>query len=122
MSYFMMPPDKGLSCRLLESVPYKDRLSAGRLLPPVGIIPGDVRSLNELYLLLAPDDRSLPGVNLKALVDWIGRVIGDETLANEIRIITREVGSYVEGCMKVYDLIGHRLDQAREVAGKEVST
>jgi hypothetical protein len=118
----MMIPDEELSRRLLESVPYKDRLSAGRLLPPVGIVPGDVRSLRELHLLLAPDDRSLPGVNLRALADWVGGIIGDGTLANEIRIITREAGSYVERCMKVYELVGLRLTQARKVAGQEVFT
>ena len=122
MSHRMTQPDKKLSQRLLGSVPYSDRLPAGRLLPSLGIIPGDVRSLRELHLVLTPDVRSLPGVDLTALADWVGRVMGDRTLAHGIRTITRESRSYVEGCMKVYDLVGHRLDQAREVAGQEVLT
>ena len=45
------------------------------------MLPGDVRSLRELHLLLTPDVRSLPGVNLDALADWVEEVIGDSELA-----------------------------------------
>ena len=77
--------DKGISRRAPWHVFHIGTVSpAGRLLPPVGIIPGHVRSLHELHLLLAPDERSLPGINLTALADWVGRVIGDEALAVEI--------------------------------------
>jgi hypothetical protein len=119
MNHSMMPPGRELSQKLLDSVPYRDRLPAGRLLPPVGIVPGHVRSLQELHLLLAPDDRSLPGVNLNALADWIEAVIGDGDLAEAMRVATRTAGSYADGCLKVYELVGLRLDQAREVAGTE---
>ena len=122
MSHPMTPPSEELSHRLLGTVPYKDRLPAGRLLPPVGIIPGDVRSLGELHLLLAPDDRSLPGVNFNALVDWVERVIGDRDLADALRKTTGNTASYVDGCLKVYELVGMRLTQAREIAGQEVLT
>jgi hypothetical protein len=118
----MTPPSEELSHRLLGTVPYEDRLLAGRLLPPVGIIPGDVRGLNELYLFLAPDEKSLPGVNLASLVDWVHRILGDNDLADGIRIVTHEAGSYAEGCLKVYELVGYRLAQAREVARQEVLT
>jgi hypothetical protein len=117
----MTPPDMEISRRLLARVPYRDRLSASRLLPPVGIIPGHVRSLHELHLHLAPDERSLPGINLAALEDWAERVIGDEALAGEIRTVIREAGSYAEACFDVHNLVGLRLEQAREVAGQEVS-
>jgi hypothetical protein len=122
MSYFMTPPSRELSLKLLGSVPYCDRLPAGRLLPPVGIIPGDMRSLSELHLLLAPDDRSLPGVNFNTLVDWVERVIGDRELADALRETVENTTSYVDGCLKVYELVGLRLTQAREVAGQEVLT
>jgi hypothetical protein len=116
----MTPPSEELSHRLLGTVPYKDRLLAGRLLPPVGIIPGDVRGLNELHLFLAPDDKSLPGVNLASLVDWIRRVLGDEDLANEIQKATQDAPSYAGQCLKIYELVGLRLTQAKEVVGLEV--
>lgn len=120
MSRPMPPPSEELSHRLLGTVPYKDRLPAGRLLPPVGIIPGDVRSLRELHLLLAQDDRSLPGVNFNALADWVERVIGDRELADALRKTTKNTASYVDGCLKVYDLVDLRLKQAREVLRPEV--
>ncbi len=122
MSDSLTLPSKELSHRLLKGVSYKDRLSAGRLLPPLGIIRGDVRSLEELHLLLAPDDRSLPGVSFNVLVDWVGRVLGDKDLAGAVGTVTRDAASYVEGCLKVYDLVGLRLEQAREAVGQEVST
>ncbi len=122
MSHQMNLPDRELSRRLLSAVPYRDRLPAGRLMPPVGMLRGDVRSLEELYLLLAPDVQSLPGVNLGALMVWVERVIGDRELANALRKTTENAASYVEGCLKVYELVGRRLAQAREVAGPEVLT
>lgn len=122
MTYRFTPPSEELSHRLLGTVPYRDRLPAGRLMPPVGMLRGDVRSLRELYLLLTPDARSLPGVNLSAMSDWVGRVIGDSELAHALRNATENAGSYVEGCVNVYELVGLRLQQAREVAGQEVLT
>ena len=122
MTYRFTPPSEELSHRLLGTVPYRDRLPAGRLMPPVGMLRGDVRSLRELHLLLTPDARSLPGVNLSAMSDWVGRVIGDCELAHALRNATERAGSYVEGCVNVYELVGLRLQQAREVAGQEVLT
>jgi hypothetical protein len=81
----------------------------------VGIIPGDVRSLPELHLFLAPDDASLPGINLKALPEWIGGVIGDRELAASVQTIVDHSVNYVEDCMRVYEVVGVRLDQARKI-------
>jgi hypothetical protein len=72
-----------------------------------------------LHLLLVPDVRSLPGVNLNALAGWIEGVFGDGDLAEAVRVATRTARSYAEGCLKVYELVALRLDQAREVAGME---
>jgi hypothetical protein len=102
-----------LSHKILGSVSYKNRLPAGRLKPPLGIIPGDVRSLPELHQFLSPDDAFLPGINLKALSEWIGGVIGDRELADSVQKIVNASVSYVEGCVKVYEVVGYRLDQAR---------
>ena len=120
MSHQMNPPGEKLSYRLLSTVPYRDRLAAGRLLPPVGMLRSDIRSLQELRLLLTPDVRSLPGVNLSALAAWVEQVINDSELADALRKATENAESYVDGCLKVYELVGLRLKQAREVAGQEV--
>jgi len=114
MSRPMTPPDQELARRLLAPVPYRDRFPAGRLRPPIGIMPGDVRGLPELHRFLAPDDGSLPGINLAGLPEWVDRVTGDRMLATRISEAVRDAGSYVEGCLRVYELLGERLEQARD--------
>ena len=114
MNYFFSQPSESLSSRLLSPVPFKERFPAGRLKPPVGILPGDVRSLPELHLFLEPDDASLPGINLKALSGWIETSIGDRELAASVQTIVDQSVNYVEDCLKVYEVVGARLDQARK--------
>ena len=110
------PPDAELAGRLLQRVAFRDRLPAGRFRPPVGIIPGDIRSLSSLFLHLAPEPNSLPGVNLTRLQDWVRDVLGDATLADAIRNAVRASQSHVEGCLRVYELVALRLTQAEGVA------
>lgn len=107
-------PSKSLSRRILRPVPFKERFPAGRLKPPVGIMPGDVRSLPELHLFLAPDDATLPGINLKNLPEWIETSVGDRELAASVQTIVDESVNYVEDCLKVHEVLGYRLDQARK--------
>lgn len=115
MSLNGLPLDRELAQRIMGVVSYKDRLPAGRLKPPVGMVPGDVRSLKEVYLLLAPDEQSLPGINLAALADWTEQTIGDVKLAHDIREAIQKAGSYVESCIKIYSLVEQRLEQAQNV-------
>ena len=105
-------PSETLSRKILSPVPFKARFPAGRLRPPVGIMPGDVRSLPELHLFLEPDNASLPGINLKALPEWVETRIGDKELAEAIRAIVNKTVSYVEDCVRVHQVVGYRLDQA----------
>lgn len=119
MNYDMTPPDNEVATRLLRNVSYAQRLPAGRLRPPVGIIPGDLRSLEEVYLHLTPDDRSLPGVNLAALAGWVGEILGDTVLSDRISRAVKAAPGYVAGCLAVYELVEQRLAQARQVTGEE---
>jgi len=107
--------DQALAQKIMGSVPYKDRMPAGRLRPSVGVIRGDVRSLQEVYLLLTPDEQSLPGINLTALAEWIEHAIGDAQLADEVRKTIQNSGSYVESCIEVHALVGKRLELARTI-------
>jgi len=117
MTHSLSTPDLDLARRVLTPVPYAARFSVGRLRPPVGVMPGTVRSLHELHLLLTPDDRSLPGVNLTALPGWIADVVGDPELAEAVRLAVGQAGSYVEGCVQTFALVGARLEQARTTTG-----
>jgi hypothetical protein len=112
---FLSQPSESLSRKILRPVPFQERFPAGRLKPPVGIIPGDVRSLPELHLFLEPDNATLPGINLQALPEWIELSIGDQELAQSIRAIVDTAVNYVQDCLRVYEVVGYRLDQARGI-------
>ena len=84
----------------------------------MGIIPGDIRSLSSLFLHLAPQPNSLPGVNLTRLQDWVRDVLGDAVLADAIREAVEASQSHVDGCLRVYELVAVRLAQAEEVASE----
>ena len=114
MIHHFSEPSKSLSSKILKAVPFKERFPVGRLKPPVGIIPGDVRSLPELHLFLEPDNASLPGINLRLLPEWIEMSIGDKELASSVQTIVDQSVNYVEDCVKVCEVVGVRLDQARK--------
>lgn len=121
MKIHLTQPGESLSRKILSPVPYKERFPAGRLKPPVGIMPGDVRSLPELYLFLEPEETSLPGINLQTLPTWIEQSIGDRELADAVRTVATAQHSFVEGCLMVHDIVGYRLAQAREIIGETIS-
>lgn len=108
-------PSASLSRKILSPVPFKERFPAGRLKPPVGILPGDIRSLPELHRYLEPDEASLPGINLHNLPAWIEKNIGDKELAESIRAVVTGKTNYVEDCLKIHTMVGYRLVQARRV-------
>ena len=87
-------------------------------MPPVGMLREDVRSLKELHLLITPDARSLPGVNLDALAEWVRRALGDDDLARIVNEVSNSAESYAEACLTLYELVGLRLQQARQVLGQ----
>jgi len=115
MIYDLAQPSMILSRKILTPVSFNERFPAGRLKPPVGIIGGDVRSLAELHLFLEPDEATLPGLDLQALPDWIAGSIGDPELAESVRAVVGAQNNYVEGCLKVHEMVGRRLNQARMV-------
>jgi hypothetical protein len=117
MNARLEPPTDDLARRILATVPYQDRIPAGRLTARLGIMRGTVRGLPELHLYLTPDDQNLPAISLERLADWIERVIADPGLAREVRQATGAAPSYVDACIALRALVGHRLEQARHVLG-----
>lgn len=118
MSASLTPPTEKLAGRILATCGYADRLPAGRFTSRLGIMRGTVRGLPELHLYLAPDERSLPAVNLDRLADWIERVVEDAELAAATRLAAGGAGSYVDACIAIHALVGARLEQARSVLGQ----
>ncbi len=110
-------PTAELAGHILAKCSYDDRLPAGRFTARLGIMRGTVRGLPELHLYLAPDERSLPAVNLERLADWIETVVADADLADATRAATRGADSYVNACVATYQVVEQRLEQARAVLG-----
>jgi hypothetical protein len=118
MSFPLSSPTEELARRILGKVAYQDRLPAGRLAPRLGITRGSVRGLPELYLYLTPDDRTLPALSLERLAGWVEQIIADGELAVRIRTAVDASASYVDGCINVRELVGQRIEQARESLGQ----
>lgn len=119
MPVSLPPPDVALARRLLGQVPWAERLTVGRLRPPVGLLPSEVRGLCDLELFLAPDEQWLPGVDPKALCAWVERTLGDAALAGALRTELALAESYVDGCVRAWLVVKERVEQARAAAAAE---
>jgi len=117
MSIDLLLPSEEVARKLLEKVPYANRLPAGRLVMTVGLQQSHVRSLQEVHALLSPDASSLPAISLAALADWVDHIVGDVDLSEALRQVMRDALSYVDSCVQACDQIGDRLAQAHQVAG-----
>ena len=101
--------------RILALVPHDRRFPVGQFRPPSGVIPGFVRGFAELEFELMPQQRSLPGLHMERLADWIENDVGDPVAAAEVRDAAAAAGSYVEACMAVYERVRDRVASARRV-------
>jgi hypothetical protein len=99
-------------------VPWGQRLTVGRLRPPVGLLPSDVRALPDLEMFLAPDEEWLPGVDPAALCAWVAGPLGDAALAEALRAALASAASYVEGCVRAWMIVRDRVAQARAAAAE----
>lgn len=106
-------PDHRLAKHVMRTVPYRGRFEAGRMMPRTGISPVPVRSLQQVRMLLAPRKDVLPGINFEALAQWLRISLGDHALADAVLMAAGEAYSYVECCIKIYEIINLRLDQAK---------
>jgi hypothetical protein len=101
---------------MLAVVPWADRLRAGRMKPPIGLIRNDVRSLQELELLLEPAPSTLPGLDFVSAAAWVETTIGDAVLASAMREEAARDASYVQRCLGLHAVVRERVAQVREAA------
>ncbi len=120
MSVQLQRPEAALALRILAVAPYGQRLRVGRLVPPLGLTSSHVRSLRELHRHLEPDPRSLPGVDIAAVADWIEDALGDCELAGHVRTLNAGPETYVDKCKTLHELVSARLAQALEAVGEEL--
>lgn len=116
MSTTLPPPSPSTCARMLAVVPWADRLRAGRMKPPIGLIKNDVRSLQELELLLEPAPSTLPGLDFASAAAWVETVIGDTELAAAMREEAACDASYVQRCLGLHAIVRRRVAQVREAA------
>lgn len=116
MSATLPAPSPADAARMLAVVPWADRLRAGRMKPPLGLIRNDVRSLQELELLLEPAPSTLPGLDFASAAAWVETVIGDAALATAMRAEAARDASYVERCQHLHAIVKPRVAQVREAA------
>ena len=116
MNATLAAPSPSDAARMLAVVPWADRLRAGRMKPPIGLIKNDVRSLQELELLLEPAPSTLPGLDFASAAAWVERVIGDAQLAAEIRAEAARDASYVDRCRGLHTVVARRVAEIREAA------
>jgi len=100
--------------RILAEVPFRKRLNATRMAMPSGMHPISLCSLEEVYWFLEPSLRTLPGIRLGDLADWIEDHFQDPETATEIRRVIRTSPSQVQACEDTWKLLGSRLREARE--------
>jgi hypothetical protein len=117
MSAILPPPSPSDADRMLAVVPWTDRLRAGRMKPPIGLIRNDVRSLQELELLLEPTPSTLPGLDFASAAAWVETTIGDAALATAMREEAARDASYVDRCLGLHAVVKRRVAQVRETAG-----
>lgn len=114
-NHAIAPLDPVAAERILQRVPYGSRFRIGCLVPPVGLLQSSVQSLGELELAMRPEDRSLVGVNLERLAEWIENAIGDSACASAVRNAAGTAGSYADACEAVQRVISDRVAGARQV-------
>ncbi len=101
--------------RLLAEVPYRDRLRTVRMAMPSGMRPVSLRSLEEVGWFLEPSLRTLPGIRLENLADWIEKNFADLETADKLRRLTRESPSPAAACKAAWSVITARVEEARGV-------
>ena len=101
--------------RILGLVPFDRRFPVGQFRPPSGVVPGFVRGFAELEFVLMPQKRSLPGVHMGRLADWIENEVGDAVAAADVRDAAAAASSYVDACIAIYEQVRDRVATARRV-------
>lgn len=100
--------------RILAPVPYNQRLKAGRMSMPSGIYRELLGSIDEVHCFLTPCSKSLPAVDFQKLADWIETSLQDGKTAEQIRKVYSAKGSYVDNCKATYELLGTRIEEAKQ--------
>ncbi len=106
---------------LLQSLPYEQWLTAGRMLMPSGIHKERLSSLKEVHWFLEPSCKTLPAVDFDRLADWLETALNDQQTAEQLRETSAASKCYVATCKAAHTLIGSRIEEAEGVLNHDLS-
>jgi len=106
--------------RILATVPFDKRLTAGRMFMPSGIHREMLASMEEVYSFLSPCSKNLPAIDFGRLADWIETALQNEQAAEMVRQVSVNSGSYVDTCKATYKLLGMIIDEAEQAMNNAV--
>ena len=101
---------------ILRQLDFDDWLMAGVVFPPKTTTKKRMRKLEDLIILLEPNEKMFPSVNLQSVAEWIEHKIGDEALARELyEIDAKGELSYLQKCLASHKAVQKRCDELRGV-------
>ena len=111
-----MQTDTTTAQHLLRELDFDDWLMAGVIFPPKTTTKKRMKKLEDLEILLEPNEKMFPSVNLQVVAEWIEHKIGDASLAKELYDIdAQEDLSYLQKCLASHAAVTKRCEELRGV-------
>ena len=108
--------EKEKAKHILRELEFDDWLMAGVVFPPKTTTKKRMRKLEDLLILLEPNEKMFPSVNLQSVAEWIEQKIGDEQLARELYAIeAKEELSYLDKCFAFHSAVQKRCEVLKGV-------
>ena len=101
---------------ILRELEFDDWLMAGVVFPPKTTTKKRMRKLEDLLILLEPNEKMFPSVNLQSVAEWIEHKIGDGELAKELYAIdTKEDLAYLQKCFAFHAAVQKRCEDLKRI-------
>ena len=105
---------------LLRELPFDDWLMVSVVFPPRTIAKKRMRNLEELALMLVPNEKMYPSVELDKVAKWIEEKVGDTALAKVLTsIVEDEKLNYFQKCIAFHESVSKRCETLRATIGGE---
>ncbi len=108
--------EKEKAKHILRELEFDDWLMAGVIFPPKTTTKKRMRKLEDLLILLEPNEKMFPATNLQSVAEWIEKKIGDSELAKELYTIdAKEDLSYLQKCFAFHSTIEKRCESLKRI-------
>ena len=100
----------------LRELDFDDWFMAGVMFPPKTIAKKRMRKLEDLVILMEPNEKMFPSVKLESVIEWIEEKIEDKELADELKYINQKNElSYLQKCISFHEKIENRCKLLKEI-------